>query len=147
MIDFTSNPSLANDTSSEEMNGSNFGETTTTWFNSWSSDIDWSVYLLVAVQWIIFVVGSVGNITVLAVLIWRRSRSQVGTQLFVGSLAVADLGLMFSTVWVEAYDALQNGWKFGVVPCKLQHMWQWLTMNCSIWTLAALSIDRYRDRQ
>jgi len=50
---------------------------------------------------------------------------------------------MFSTVWVEAYDELQDSWKFGVIPCKLQYMWQWLTMNCSIWTLAALSIDRY----
>jgi len=54
-----------------------------------------------------------------------------------------DLGMMFSTVWVEAYDTLQEGWKFAVVPCKLHHMWQLVTMNCSIWTLAALSIDRY----
>jgi len=142
-MNFTSRPSLADDNSSEETNGWNSTETTTKSTNSWSSDVDWSVYLLVAVQWIIFVVGSVGNITVLAVLIWRRSRSQVGTQLFVGSLAVADLGLMFSTVWVEAYDETQSSYKFGVIPCKLQYLWQWLTMNCSIWTLAALSLDRY----
>jgi len=139
-MNFTSRPSLADDNSSEETNGWNSTETTTTLS---TSDVDWSVYLRVAVQWIIFVVGSVGNITVLAVLIWRRSRSQVGTQLFVGSLAVADLGLMFSTVWVEAYVETQSSWKFGVIPCKLQFLWQFLTMNCSIWTLAALSIDRF----
>jgi len=79
---------------------------------------------------------------VLMVLLWRRSRSQVGTQLFVGSLAVADIGLMLSTVWVEAYDELQETWQFGVIPCKLHFFWQWLTMNASIWTLAALSTDR-----
>jgi len=90
-----------------------------------------------------FVVGSVGNLIVLVVLIWRRSRSQVGTQVFVGSLAVADLGLMFSTVWIDAYVALQKDWPFGIIPCKLKYMWQFLTLNSSIWTLAALSIDRY----
>ena len=133
----------ANDSTSEETNVWNSTGTTDRSSTYGSSDIDWSTYLLSVVQWIIFFVGAVGNIIVLVVLLWRRSRSQVSTQLFVGSLAVADIGLMFSTVWVEAYDELQETWHFGVIPCKLQYMWQWLTMNCSIWTLAALSIDRY----
>ena len=144
-MDFTSRPSLAGDNSSEETSDWSAAETTTTELpgSSSDSDIDWSTYLRVVVQWIIFVVGSVGNITVLVVLVWRRSGSQVSTQLFVGSLAVADLGMMLSTVWVEAYDEVQTNWKFGIIPCKLHFLWQWLTMNCSIWTLAALSIDRY----
>jgi len=136
---------MTGDNSSEETSDWSAAETTTTELpgSSSDSDIDWSTYLRVVVQWIIFVVGSVGNITVLVVLVWRRSGSQVSTQLFVGSLAVADLGMMFSTVWVEAYDEVQSTWKFGLIPCKLHVLWQWLTMNCSIWTLAALSIDRY----
>jgi len=97
----------------------------------------------VAVEWITFFVGTVGNFVVLVVLAWRRSTSQVGTQLFVGSLAVADLGLMLSAVWLQAYAALQNGWPFSVISCKLKLTWQFLTLNTSIWTLAALSIDRY----
>ena len=107
------------------------------------SDINWSTYVIVAVEWITFVVGTVGNFVVLVVLAWRRSTSQVGTQLFVGSLAVADLGLMLSAVWLQAYAALQNGWPFSVISCKLKFTWQFLTLNSSIWTLAALSIDRY----
>jgi len=101
-----------------------------------------SEYITVAVQWVLFVVGTVGNITVLVVLAWRRSRSQVGTQLFVGSLALSDVGLMLSATWVEAYDSLVQTWQFGSVACKIQYFCQWLTMNSSIWTLAALSIDR-----
>ena len=108
-----------------------------------STSVDWSTYTLVAIQWMTFVVGSVGNILVLVVLVWRRSKSQVGTQVFVGSLAVADLGLMFSTVWVDAYVAVQKDWPFAVIHCKVKYMWQFLTLNSSIWTLAALSIDRY----
>ena len=142
-MNFTGGLSLANDnSSSEETSDWNSAETTT---ESSSSRfvIDGSTYARVIVQWIIFVVGSLGNIMVLVVLLWRRSISQVSTQLFVGSLAVADLAMMFSTVWVEAYDETQPHWKFGLIPCKLHYLWQWLTMNCSIWTLAALSIDRY----
>ena len=143
-MNFTSRPSLANENSSNETNGWNSTETTgrsSSWVSS--SYFNWSNYAQATVEWIIFVVATVGNMMVLVVLVWRRSRKQVGTQLFVGSLAVADLGLMFSTVWIEAYHQLQKGWKFGVIPCKLQFMWQFLTMNCSIWTLAVLSIDRY----
>jgi len=130
--------SLANESVSEETNG-----WTTTAYTIAPSWFSWLMLVIAIVQWIVFVVGTIGNVTVLVVLLWRRSRSQVGTQLFVGSLAVADIGLMFSTVWLKAYDLMQTGWKFGVIPCKLQFLWQWLTMNCSIWTLAALSIDRY----
>jgi len=133
----------ANDSSSEETNG---GNSTGTRPGSWtpqSSSIDWTTYATVVVNWILFFVGTVGNLIVLVVLVWRRSRSQVGTQLFVGSLAVADLGLMMSTVWVEAYDQMQTGWRFGVIACKILYTWQWITMNSSIWTLAALSLDRY----
>ena len=133
-----------NFTSSE--NGS---EETNVWNASGSSSsgrsstaVDWSTYTLVVIQWMTFVVGSVGNILVLVVLVWRRSKSQVGTQVFVGSLAVADLGLMFSTVWADAYIELQKDWPFGIIPCKLKYAWQFLTLNSSIWTLAALSVDR-----
>jgi len=144
-MNFTTLEPLADENSSDETSVLNSTGTTASWSISGSRDepISWSTYVAVTVQWIVFVVGTVGNFVVLVVLAWRRSQSQVGTQLFVGSLAVADIGMMLSTVWVEAYSALQKSWPFGVIPCKLQYMWQWLTMNCSIWTLAALSIDRY----
>jgi len=144
-MNVTSNLSLSNDSNSTvESNGWNSTGTTAGWSSSvLTSGFSWSEYLTAVVSWIFFVVGTVGNLTVLVVLVWRRSRSQVGTQLFVGSLAVADIGLMLSTVWIEAYDELQKSWQFGVIPCKLQFMWQFLTMDCSIMTLTALSIDRY----
>jgi len=145
-MNFTSRLPLANEISSEDCSGWNSTGTTASSSSSgsWDRPTGWSTYLLASVQWVVFVVGTVGNFIVLLVLAWRRSRSQVGTQLFVASLAVADIGLMLTTVWVEAYDTLQQSWQFGVIHCKLKYMWQWLTMNCSIWTLAALSIDRYK---
>jgi len=144
-MNVTSHLLLANDSSSEETTDWNStGTTAASWSSRrvFSSGFSWSEYVTIVVDWILFIVGTIGNLTVLVVLAWRRSRSQGGTQLFVGSLAVADVGLMLSTVWVEAYEELRRTWPFGVIPCKLQNLWQWLTMNCSIWTLAALSIDR-----
>jgi len=135
--------SLANDNSSEVTDGWNSTRTTASLWTFENRDVVWLTYLTVSVQWVIFFVATVGNILVLVVLVWRRSRSHVGTQLFVGSLAASDLGLMLSTVWVEAYDEVVNNWHFGIIPCKLQVMWQWLSMNSSIWTLAVLALDRY----
>ena len=145
-MNFTSRLSLVNENSSDETNGWNSTETTTSSSSLGSSKsssgpdlLDW---ITLTIQWIVFVVGTIGNMIVLVVLVWRRSRSQVGTQLFVGSLAVADIGLMLTTVWMEAYDSLTKFWPFGLIPCKIHRIGQWLTMNCSIWTLATLSIDR-----
>jgi len=137
------NTSTANENSSKETDDWNATGTTVKLPNFYSDDVDWLAYLTISVQWIIFFVGTLGNLMVLVVLVWRRSRSQVGTQLFVGSLAVADIGTMMSTTWLEAYDELVGNWHFGLIPCKLQGMWQWLSMNSSIWTLAALAVDRY----
>jgi len=141
-MNVTSNLLLVNENRSEESTNSSSTGTTTKSSES-SLDVDPLTLTTISVQWIIFLIGSIGNITVLVVLLWRRSRSQVGTQLFVGSLAVSDIAIMFSSVWVEAYDELIDNWHFGLIPCKLQVMWQWLSMNSSIWTLAALSVDRY----
>jgi len=136
--------SSANENCSEETNDWNATETTASSPTSgWFSKNIVLTYTTVVVLWIVFVVGTLGNILVLVVLLWRRSNSQVGTQLFVGSLAVADLGLMFSSCWIKAYDLLQTTWHFGAIPCKLQFLWHVLTIHCSIWTLAALSVDRY----
>jgi len=99
----------ANDSSHPEK-GTNVWNSTETTSSSTSSSEEWqrnwSEYITGIVQWILFVVGTVGNLVVLVILVWRRSKQQVGTQMFVGSLALADIGLMLSSTWVEAYDSV-----------------------------------------
>jgi len=141
-MNYTTRMSIANENSSKEPGDWNSTGTTANSTNFHSYPPDWLTYLTISVQWIIFFVGTLGNLMVLVVLVWRRSRSQVGTQLFVGCLAVADITMMLSSVWVEAYDEVVDDWHFGVIPCKLHYYFQWLSMNNSIWTLAALAVDR-----
>ena len=119
-MNFTSPVSVANENSAEYSNDWSSTETTASSPTNRFSYIDSLTYATVTLRWIVFVVGTLGNILVLVVLAWRRSNSQVGTQLFVGSLAVADLGLMVSAVWIKAYHLLQTRWQFGAVSCKLK---------------------------
>ena len=69
-----------------------YGSTSTMW---------WTVTLS-AIQWLVFVLGTFGNLLVLLVLIWNRSSKQLVTQLYVGSLSLSNLGLLLSSGWLHA---------------------------------------------
>jgi len=66
----TNTVSLASENSSEKTNDWNLDGTTA---SSSLSKISWLTYTNVVVLWIVFVVGTLGNILVLVVLVWRRS--------------------------------------------------------------------------
>ena len=73
-MNFASPEPLANDNSSEETNNWNATETTASSPTSvWFSKNIVLTYTTVVVLWIVFVVGTLGNILVLVVLVWRRS--------------------------------------------------------------------------
>lgn len=110
-----------------------------------SSSID-SGLMLSVFQWIIFVVGTTGNFLVLIVLAWHRSPKQRVAQLFVASLSVADLGMMLGGAWVQALVYVENNWRFGQAFCKCQFSMQILMINCAIWTLAVLAMDRLAEQ-
>ncbi|KAJ8354872.1 hypothetical protein SKAU_G00224390 [Synaphobranchus kaupii] len=59
------------------------------------------------------------------------------------SLALADL-LYLSTVPFIVYDSLAADWAFGELGCRLLLSLDLLTMHASIFTLTAMSLDRYR---
>lgn len=110
-----------------------------------STTVGWSAVLLSMFQWLVFAFGTGGNLLVLCVMAWRRHRSQLVTQLFIGSLSLSGLGLMLSMAWVMALQTIDSNYRFGLVNCKLQFGWQTLAMNASIWTLVALAVERYCD--
>ncbi|XP_017319512.1 urotensin-2 receptor [Ictalurus punctatus] len=59
------------------------------------------------------------------------------------SLALADL-LYLSTAPFIVYDSLASDWAFGELGCRLLLSLDLLTMHASIFTLTAMSLDRYR---
>jgi tachykinin receptor 2 len=98
--------------------------------------------VLSVIQWVVFIVGSVTNLLVLIVLVWRRSPKQQVTQLFIASLSLADFGILAVVGWFHALLYTDNDWKFGRPFCKFQYSFHVTMNNSSVWTLAVLSLDR-----
>ncbi|XP_069909018.1 galanin receptor type 3 [Oryctolagus cuniculus] len=96
---------------------------------------------------LIFLLGTVGNGLVLAVLLqpgpsaWQEPGST--TDLFILNLAVADLCFILCCVPFQATIYTLDAWLFGALVCKAVHLLIYLTMYASSFTLAAVSVDRY----
>ncbi|KAM4600572.1 urotensin-2 receptor [Polymixia lowei] len=74
---------------------------------------------------------------------FSSSSSSSSLHLQVLSLALADLLYLFTAPFI-VYDSLASGWAFGEPGCRLLLSLDLLTMHASIFTLTAMSLDRYR---
>ncbi|XP_036389717.1 galanin receptor 2a [Megalops cyprinoides] len=92
---------------------------------------------------LIFLVGTVGNSLVLAVLLRNGQMNTKTTNLFILNLGIADLCFIVFCVPFQATVYTMDEWVFGALVCKAVHFVIYLTMYASIFTLAAVSLDRY----
>ncbi|NXF86539.1 GALR2 protein, partial [Eubucco bourcierii] len=92
---------------------------------------------------LIFLLGTVGNGLVLAVLLQNGQVKYTTTNLFIFNLAMADLCFIICCVPFQATIYTLDGWLFGAFACKAVHFLIYLTMYASSFTLAAVSVDRY----
>ncbi|XP_009900880.2 galanin receptor type 3 [Dryobates pubescens] len=92
---------------------------------------------------LIFLLGTVGNGLVLAVLLQNGQVKYYTTNLFIFNLAMADLCFIICCVPFQATIYTLDGWLFGAFACKAVHFLIYLTMYASSFTLAAVSVDRY----
>ncbi|NXN95909.1 GALR2 protein, partial [Rhinopomastus cyanomelas] len=92
---------------------------------------------------LIFLLGTVGNGLVLAVLLQNGQVKYNTTNLFILNLAMADLCFIICCVPFQATIYTLEGWLFGAFACKAVHFLIYLTMYASSFTLAAVSVDRY----
>ncbi|XP_013912539.1 PREDICTED: galanin receptor type 2-like [Thamnophis sirtalis] len=92
---------------------------------------------------IIFLLGTVGNSLVLAVLLQNSQRGCNQTHLFIFNLSLADFFFIVFCVPFQATIYSTEGWVFGAFMCKVVHFLIYLTMYASSFTLAAVSVDRY----
>jgi hypothetical protein len=104
--------------------------------------VSWSGAVWSAIQWLIFAVGTAGNLFILLVLICHRWRGQLVMHIFIGSLSLSALGLMLSSGWVQALYYIENNWKFGKQACQVQYFWQSESFHCHSWNLAAIAFER-----
>ncbi|XP_074471306.1 neuromedin-B receptor [Sebastes fasciatus] len=124
--------------------------------NSSSSDPGWwsssdgmeAVHLAVrcvmtSVYILIISVGLLGNITLVKIFITNSAMRSV-PNIFISSLAAGDLLLLLTCVPVDAFRYFSEEWVFGEAACKLIPVIQLTSVGVSVFTLTALSADRYK---
>ncbi|XP_071345520.1 gastrin-releasing peptide receptor-like [Trachinotus anak] len=107
-------------------------------YNIWLPGIGVAV-----VYGIIIIVGLVGNITLMKTCLLVKSMRTV-PNLFLSSLALGDLLLLVTCAPVDASRYLVDEWLFGRVGCKMIPFIQLTSVGVSVFTLTALSADRYK---
>ncbi|XP_042549468.1 galanin receptor type 1 [Dipodomys spectabilis] len=93
---------------------------------------------------LIFALGVLGNGVVIAVL--ARSppgRPRSTTNLFILNLSIADLAYLLFCIPFQASVYALPTWVLGAFICKFTHYFFTVSMLVSVFTLAAMSVDRY----
>ena len=95
---------------------------------------------------IIFVLGVTGNTLVIVVLTKTCRNGRTGlntTNRFILNLAIADMLFLFFCVPFQAPIYSMPGWPFGSFMCVFCEVCQMTFMLASIYTMVALSLDRF----
>ncbi|XP_069746022.1 gastrin-releasing peptide receptor [Narcine bancroftii] len=100
-------------------------------------------YAIPAVYGLIILVGLVGNVTLIKIFCTVKSMRNV-PNIFITSLALGDLLLLITCAPVDASKYIAAEWLFGRVGCKLIPFIQLTSVGVSVFTLTALSADRYK---
>ncbi|KAG8586265.1 hypothetical protein GDO81_005317 [Engystomops pustulosus] len=100
-------------------------------------------YINTVVSCLIFIVGIIGNSTLLRI-IYKNKSMRNKTNLLIASLALGDLLHIIIDIPITTYKLLSKQWPFGVEVCKLMPFLQKSSVGITVLSLCALSIDRYR---
>lgn len=92
---------------------------------------------------IIITVGLLGNIMLVKIFLTNSAMRSV-PNIFISNLAAGDLLLLLTCVPVDASRYFFDEWVFGKLGCKLIPAIQLTSVGVSVFTLTALSADRYR---
>ncbi|XP_045742260.2 galanin receptor type 1 [Mirounga angustirostris] len=106
--------------------------------------IDVENFITLVLFGLIFAFGVLGNSLVITVL----ARSKPGkprstTNLFILNLSIADLAYLLFCIPFQATVYALPTWVLGAFICRFTHYFFTVSMLVSIFTLAAMSVDRY----
>ncbi|XP_057366067.1 neuropeptide CCHamide-1 receptor-like isoform X2 [Daphnia carinata] len=99
-------------------------------------------YIVPVVFGIIFLVGVIGNGSLIYVLCRHKSMRSVPNT-FIFNLAVGDLLILICTVPFTSTIYTLDSWPYGEFVCKASEFAKDTSVGVSVFTLTALSFDRY----
>ncbi|XP_034397817.1 neuropeptide FF receptor 1 like 2 [Cyclopterus lumpus] len=91
----------------------------------------------------IFLLCMVGNILVCLIVLENR-RMRTITNLFILNLAISDLLVGIFCIPTTLVDNLITGWPFSNTVCKMSGFVQGMSVSASVFTLVAISVERFR---
>ncbi|KAL3066593.1 hypothetical protein OYC64_016527 [Pagothenia borchgrevinki] len=105
-------------------------------------------YINTIISIIVFVVGLVGNATLLRI-IYQHKCMRNGPNALIASLALGDLIYIIIVIPMTSYKLLASRFPFqdsdlGLILCKLVPFLQKASVGITVLNLCALSVDRYR---
>ncbi|XP_017779615.1 PREDICTED: neuropeptide CCHamide-2 receptor-like [Nicrophorus vespilloides] len=99
-------------------------------------------YIVPVVFFIIFVVGVLGNGTLVIIFVKHRAMRNVPNT-YILSLALADLLVITTCVPFTSIIYTLASWPWGVAVCKISETGKDVSVGVSVFTLTALSAERY----
>ncbi|XP_077977622.1 neuromedin-B receptor-like [Glandiceps talaboti] len=90
----------------------------------------------------IFFIGVIGNGTLVRIVLMNRNMRSV-PNIFITSLALGDLLLLLVFVPFNAITYMTTSWPLGEISCKIMNSVRTASTGVSVFTLTALSADRY----
>lgn len=106
---------------------------------------DWksSGALIPAIYMLVFLLGTTGNGLVLWTVFRSSREKRRSADIFISSLAVADLTFVVTLPLWATYTYRDYDWPFGTFACKLSSYLIFVNMYASVFCLTGLSFDRY----
>ncbi|XP_054274366.1 neuropeptide SIFamide receptor-like isoform X1 [Macrosteles quadrilineatus] len=101
-----------------------------------------AVTVLLCVAYVsVFIIGVVGN-TCVVMVVYRSPKMRSSTNLFIANLACADLLVNIICLPFTLTSNIMSAWTMGWLICKIIPYLQGVSVNASINTLVAISVER-----
>ncbi|XP_062922540.1 probable G-protein coupled receptor 25 [Mobula hypostoma] len=106
-------------------------------------NLPWANISVSVLYYLIFLIGSLGNILVIINMVFKEKRRRRLVDTFVINLAIADLIFVFSLPLWASTAGNNHRWVFGNKLCKISSYIIAVNRYSSIFFLTCMSIDRY----
>lgn len=106
------------------------------------SNVHW---LLVILLWVTAAITCFGNMLVILSFVFERKLFKINFNIFILNLAITDV--LVSTMAIPFYsiDFYMGHWPFNEATCAVWIFFDWGMTFASIFTLVAISVDRWVD--
>lgn len=134
------------------MNGSEYGVTNATgngtdvdvsWPDSNQFELSWWHQLAWTVLFVPMIMVATGGNLIVIWIVMTNKRMRNVTNYFLVNLSIADAMVSTLNVSVNFSYMLTSNWSFGTAYCKISQFVAVLSICASVFTLMAISIDRY----